>query len=84
MRERISTEFGSPPNFPLLADSGLKVIGRYGLLNPERYKEWIVPHPAVFVIDRQGTIRWRFSNKNARIRPANEDILLVLKELEKD
>lgn len=84
MRDRILTEFGSPPNFPLLADTGLKVIGRYGLLNPEPYKEWIVPHPAVFVIDQKGRIRWRFSNKNARIRPQNEDILTVLKELGKD
>lgn len=82
MAERVAKESGAPPGFPLLADPDFRVINRYGVFNPEPFNGRKVPHPAVFVIDRVGTVRWKFLNTDARIRAGNKDILLALKELE--
>ena len=81
MVERVKKEHGAEPGFPLLADVGLKVINRYGIFNPEGFQGHIVPHPAVYVIDRSGKVTWKFQNTDARIRPENEDILKALQPL---
>ena len=65
-------------DFPLLEDKDHKVIDRYGILNPDG-KGW--PHPAAYVIDREGTVRWKFVEVNYRKRPTNEQILQVLKKI---
>ena len=88
MVERQRKDQGGPPNFPLLADADHRVIDRYGQLNRELFKNesnpagYIVPHPAVFVIDRQGRVTWKFTNTDASIRASNEQILEALRELE--
>jgi peroxiredoxin len=87
MVERQAKEQQGPPNFPLLADPDHRVIDRYGQLNPELFKNesnpsgYIVPHPAVFVIDREGRIAWKFTDTDARVRATNEQILAALKPL---
>jgi peroxiredoxin len=63
-------------DFPLLEDREHKVIDRYGLLNPKG-QGW--PHPATYVIDRNGIIRWKFVEVDFKIRPANAAILDALK-----
>ena len=90
MVERQERDNGAPPNFPLLADPDHSVIDRYGQLNEERFQHrtspdpagWIVPHPAVFVINRQGVVTWKFTDRDASIRASNEQVLEALKELE--
>lgn len=82
MVEAVTKQRSAPPGFPLLADVDHKVIDRYGVLNPELFQGHIVPHPAVFVIDRSGKVAWKFLNTDARIRPKNEDISDALKRLE--
>lgn len=79
MVERISKEDGMLPDFVLLSDPGHRVIDRYGLLNPDDKRG--IPHPTTFVIDRDGVVRWRFTEVNYRIRPSNADILKALAEL---
>jgi peroxiredoxin len=87
MVERQGREQGGPPNFPLLADPGHKVIDRYGQLNPDLFKNeanpsgWVVPHPAVFVIDKSGRVTWKFTNTDANIRATNAQILEALQKL---
>jgi peroxiredoxin len=66
---------GLPATFTFLSDSGHKVIDRYGLLNPNG-QGW--PHPTVYVIDRKGMVRWKFTEVNYRIRPTNAMILAAL------
>ncbi len=78
MIERVRTEHDREIAFPLLSDSASLVIGRYGLLNPDG-RGW--PHPTVFVIDREGVVRWRFMEENYRVRATNEDILAAVAEL---
>jgi peroxiredoxin len=82
MVEAVTKQHGAPPGFPLLADVAHKVIDRYGIFNPELFQGHIVPHPAVFVIDRSGKVTWKFLNTDARIRAKNEDISEALKRLE--
>lgn len=81
MVDRITAEAGGPPGFPLLADPDRSVISRYGVFNPEPFNGRPVPHPAVYVIDRAGTVTWKFLNTDARIRAENEDILTALAQL---
>ena len=66
-------------SFPLLEDQEHKVIDRYGLLNPQG-KGW--PHPATYVIDKQGIVRWKFVEVDYKIRPTNVTILDALKAIQ--
>ena len=87
MVERQTKEQGGPPNFPLLADADHRVIDRYGQLNPDLHinesnpSGYIVPHPAVLVIDKSGRVVWKFTDTDARVRATNEQILEALKSL---
>jgi peroxiredoxin len=65
-------------DFPLLQDQDHKVIDRYGILNPEG-KGW--PHPATYVIDKQGIVRWKFVEVDYKKRPSNQQILQALREI---
>jgi peroxiredoxin len=81
MVARVTTESGGPPGFPLLADRDFKVINRYGLFNPNPVAGHKVPYPTVFVIDRSGTVRWKYLDAEKQTRPENADILKALAEL---
>lgn len=70
MADQISAD-GSKPTFTFLSDPGHKVIDRYGLLNPNG-QGW--PHPTTYIIDRQGTVRWKVIDVNYNIRPTNQTI----------
>lgn len=63
---------------PLLEDRDHKVIDRYGLFNPDG-RGW--PHPTTYVIDKQGIVRWKFTEVDYRKRPSNEQILQELSKL---
>ena len=80
MMEKIAAEDSVSADFPFLADSGLTVINRYGIFNPDgagsgRFQ---VPHPATYVIDKEGVVRWAFVEVDYSIRPSNEQILDAL------
>ena len=69
-------------SFPLLCD-GRAVIERYGILNEaalENPDHAGIPHPATFIIDREGIIRFKkvWINYRERTPPAT-----ILEELEK-
>ncbi len=78
MVDRIVKEGGPRPDYTFLSDPGHRVIDRYGLYNPEG-RGW--PHPTVYVIDRAGVVRWKFTEVNYRVRPTNEMILEALARL---
>lgn len=65
-------------DFSLLEDRNHKVIDRYGLLNPNG-KGW--PHPATYVVDRHGTVRWRFVEVDFTKRATNKQIMGELRKL---
>lgn len=84
MIDRIVAEGGPVPRHRLLSDPDHAVIDRYGLLNQQDPKGRPIPHPTVLVIDRQGTVGWKFVEVNYRIRPSNEDIRNALAGLRMD
>ena len=65
-------------DFPMLEDKDHRVIDRYGIFNPDG-KGW--PHPATYVIDKQGVVRWKYIEVNYRKRPSNEQILQALRKI---
>jgi peroxiredoxin len=81
MIERISGDDGILPDFPFLTDPGHQVIDRYGLFNPDDPRGRQITHPATFVIDKDGVVRWKFVEVDYRIRPTNEDVLQALADL---
>ena len=81
MVPKVRAKTGKEFAITLLSDADHKVIDRYGLLNETAAKQnRFLPHPTTYVLDRQGVVRWKFTEKNYRIRPTNE---MVLRELEK-
>ena len=70
-------------NFPMLSDPEHKVIDAYGLRDPayEGQKVYGIPHPAVYVIDKQGKVAWAKIESDYKQRPTNEEIRAALKSL---
>ena len=77
---RIARDDGIKPDFRFLMDVEHTVIDRYGVLNESGSRRGI-PHPATYVIDKQGTVRWRDVQTDYTIRPTNEQILTGLRAL---
>ena len=82
MVERVAREYGARLDFRLLTDAGHRVIDRYGLFNADDPRGREITHPATFVIDTAGVVRWRFVQLDYTIRPTNEQILDVLAALD--
>ena len=70
-------------NFPLLSDPDHRTIDAYGLHDPayDGQKFAGIPHPAVYVIDKNGIIAWAKVESNYRKRPTNEEIRAALDSL---
>lgn len=78
VKSKISVEF----LIELLADSDLAVIDRYGLLNEQAAARGrMPPHPTTYIFDREGIVRWKFTEIDYKIRPTNEAIFEPLKKL---
>jgi len=71
---------GLPQRFdiPMVEDKDHKVIDRYGIFNPDG-RGW--PHPATYVVNKQGRVRWRFVEVDYRERASNEQILQALRAI---
>ncbi len=84
MVDRVAEETdGYVIDFALLSDPDAAIINRYGLFNQEDPRGRAIPHPTAYIIDMGGTVRWKFTEVNYRIRPENEDILAALVEVER-
>mgnify|MGYP000066255655 CR=1 FL=1 len=68
--------------FPLLSDTGSKIIDAYGIRNTEaKGKAEGVPHPVVFIVDRTGVIRAKLMRDGYRDRPESAEIIAAAKNL---
>lgn len=76
--QKLQESFPGEYEFPFLQDKDHKVINRYGILNPDG-KGW--PHPATYIIDPQGIVRWKFVEIDYRKRSTNEQILRELQKI---
>ena len=66
----------------LLSDAGHEIIPAFGLLN-ESYSQsspWYgLSHPLILVVDADGIVRHRFSERSYRNRPDVELVLYILR-----
>lgn len=74
------TADGMKADFSFLSDPEHAVIARYGVMNPAGSRRGI-PHPATYVIDKQGVVRWRDIQTDYKIRPTNAAVLTAVKSL---
>lgn len=81
---KIAADHRGPLGVALLSDPGAATIDRYGLRDPVYKGEKLdgVPHPAVFVLDQQGRIRWMKIEEDYRERPTSEEIATALDRFE--
>jgi formylglycine-generating enzyme required for sulfatase activity len=84
MIQGVKEVYGLTIDFPLLADRDHRVIDRYGLLNMKtspgpatrRYA-----NPGTFILDRNGTVRWRMVDENWKLRPTSELIAAAVERV---
>ena len=65
--------------YQILSDSERKVIKAYGVLNA-RERDGIA-HPAVFIIDKEGRIKYMYVGKDPGDRPEDQAIIDEVKKL---
>ena len=63
--------------FPILSDSSRKYIRDYDVLHPQEG----IARPSMFVVDREGIIRWKHVGMNAADRPPMADVLEQLRAI---
>lgn len=68
--------------FPMLSDTGSKVIDAYGIRNQEATGRGVgIPHPVVFILDQQGVIRVKLMRDGYRDRPESAEIIAGVKSI---
>ncbi len=83
LTEKIAADGNGAVNFTMLSDPGHKIIDAYGLHDPaydgKRFDG--IPHPAVYVIDKNGRVTWAKVETDYKVRPSNADISAALEAL---
>jgi peroxiredoxin len=63
--------------FQILSDSDKKTVISYGILNAAEHDG--IAHPSIFIIDKEGRIRYLHVGKDPQDRPSDEAIIEELK-----
>ena len=81
--DKIASDGKGAVNFPLLSDPEHKIIEAYGLRDPAYNGQKVegIPHPAVYVIDKQGKVAWARIESDYKQRPTNEELRAALESL---
>jgi peroxiredoxin len=82
LAEKVAAKTGAPlQGVELLSDANHRIIDAYGLLNEAAASRGrFLPHPATFVLDAKGVVRWRFIEKDYKVRPTNEMVIEALRQ----
>lgn len=66
----------------LLGDPNHVAIDAWGLLNEAAAQRGrIIPHPATYVLDAKGIIRWRYLETDYKVRPTNEQVIAAIERI---
>ena len=65
--------------FQILSDAEKKTITEYGIVNAAEHDG--IAHPSIFVLDKEGKIRYLHVGKDPQDRPPDETILEELKKV---
>jgi peroxiredoxin len=68
--------------FPVLFDQTRKATRAYGVYHALGHDAYNIAHPATFVIDRDGRVRWIAISPNQHERPAIQDTLTAIDDLD--
>jgi peroxiredoxin len=68
--------------YRILSDPDLTAIDAYGLRHEHEAGQPPIAHPASFLIDANGVVRWRDLTDNYRLRPRPETILAAIDRLD--
>jgi peroxiredoxin len=70
-------------SFPILSDKGHRVIDAYGIRDPDYNGQKFegIPHPSVYVIDKDGRVAWAKVETDYKERPNSQDVRAALKKL---
>jgi len=81
--ERIASDGKGKVSFPLLSDRGHTIIDAYGLRDPAYKGQNVdgIPHPAVYIINKDGKVTWAQIESDYRKRPTNDELRAVLNTL---
>ena len=81
--EKIAADGKGKLSFPLLSDPNHKAIDGYGLRDPAYKEEKVygIPHPAVYIINKDGKVTWAKIESDYRKRPTNDELRAVLNTL---
>ena len=69
--------------FPILSDPGHRVIDGYGIRDPDYNGQKFegIPHPSVYIVDKNGRVAWAKVESDYKERPTDDDIRSALKTL---
>jgi len=85
LAEKIGKDGKGEVTYRILSDPGHKTIDAFGIRNHsvdgDRFEG--IPHPAVFVVDGTGTVRWSQIDEDYKNRPTNDQIRTALGALAK-
>ena len=81
--DKIASDGKGKVGFPLLSDPEHKVIEAYGLRDPAYKGQNVdgIPHPAVYIINKDGKVTWAKIESDYRKRPTNHELRAALKTL---
>ena len=65
--------------FQILSDSEKKTIVAYGIVNAAEHGG--IAHPSVFILDKEGRIRYMYVGKDGSDRPPDETIIVEVKKV---
>jgi peroxiredoxin len=83
LAEKIAADGKGKLNVRLLSDPGSKTIEAWGLRSPAYKGQPIdgVPHPAVYVIGKDGKVAWARIDEDYKNRPTNAEIRAALDKM---
>ncbi len=64
--------------YPILSDPDIRYVKAFGILNESfepGHRAHGVPHPGIFLVDRDGTVKAKFAEEGFRKRPAIDLVL---------
>lgn len=80
---KISKKDDGKFTFPLLSDPNHQTIDAYGLFDPAYIGKGVegIPHPAVYLLDKNRKIMWSKIESDYKNRPTNEEIRAELDKI---
>lgn len=80
---KISADGKGDITYRILSDQGHRLIDAFGIRDPDYNGQKFegIPHPSVYVIDKDGRVAWSRVEKDYKERPINDEVRAALKNL---